>query len=234
MLLEIFSGAFFRNSKNNFKIYQLVFKLYIFAKSIQIKMSKAEKTRQFIIEQTAEIFNKKGYAGTSLSDITSATGLTKGSIYGNFENKDEVAKEVFLYNSKKLQQSVADRVTSEMSSREKLFTIVDFYRTSWKSNFLRGGCPLLNTAIEADDTMPFLKNEVAKSFENWAQKIINILEKGKTQNEVIESTDSQKYAYLFITLIEGGILLSKTTNNQNHLYSALERVEKIIDDELIK
>jgi AcrR family transcriptional regulator len=68
-------------------------------------MSKAEKTRQFIIEQTAELFNKKGYAGTSLSDITSATGLTKGSIYGNFENKDEVAKEVYLYNSKRLQIS---------------------------------------------------------------------------------------------------------------------------------
>ena len=55
-------------------------------------MSKAEKTRQFNNESTAELFNKKGYAGTSLSDISEATGLTKGSIYGNFENKDDVAK----------------------------------------------------------------------------------------------------------------------------------------------
>ncbi|TDX86117.1 TetR/AcrR family transcriptional regulator [Epilithonimonas xixisoli] len=197
-------------------------------------MSKAEKTRQFIIEQTAELFNKKGYAGTSLSDITSATGLTKGSIYGNFENKDEVAKEVFLYNSKRLQQSVADKLNREMTCREKLFSIVDFYRTSWESNFLRGGCPLLNTAIEADDTMPFLKKEVAKSFENWAQKTINILENGKSQNEIVESIDSQKYAYQFIVLIEGGILLSKTMNNKAHLFNALERIEKIIDNELIK
>ena len=60
-------------------------------------MSTAEKTRQFIIESTAEIFNKKGYAGTSLAHISEATGLTKGSIYGNFANKYEVAKEVFLF-----------------------------------------------------------------------------------------------------------------------------------------
>ena len=61
-------------------------------------MSKAERTRQFIIEKTAPIFNEKGYAGTSINDLTEATGLTKGSIYGNFENKDEVALAAFDYN----------------------------------------------------------------------------------------------------------------------------------------
>ena len=39
-------------------------------------MNKAEKTRQFIVEKTAPIFNMKGDAGTSLSDMTEATGLT--------------------------------------------------------------------------------------------------------------------------------------------------------------
>jgi len=62
-------------------------------------MSKAEKTKQFIIEKTAPVFNTKGYTSTSLSDITKSTGLTKGSIYGNFENKEEVALEAYRYNA---------------------------------------------------------------------------------------------------------------------------------------
>jgi AcrR family transcriptional regulator len=62
-------------------------------------MSKAEKTKQFIIEKTASLFNTKGYTSTSLSDITKATGLTKGSIYGNFENRDKVALEVYQFNA---------------------------------------------------------------------------------------------------------------------------------------
>lgn len=212
----------------------MVYNLYIFAKSIQIKMSKAEKTRQFIIEQTAELFNKKGYAGTSLSDITSATGLTKGSIYGNFENKDEVAKEVYLYNSKRLQISFTNELNDAMTTREKLFAIIDVYRKTWETNISRGGCPHLNTAVEADDTMPFLKSEVNKNFENWANHFTRILDKGKNQNEIVESIDSQKYAYQFIALIEGGILLSKTMNNKAHLFNTLERIETIIDNELIK
>ena len=43
-------------------------------------MTKADRTRSYIIEQVAPIFNKKGVHGTSLSDITNATGLTKGAI----------------------------------------------------------------------------------------------------------------------------------------------------------
>ena len=43
-------------------------------------MSKAENTKAYIVEQTAPIFNKKGYIGTSLTDLTEATGLTKGCV----------------------------------------------------------------------------------------------------------------------------------------------------------
>ena len=212
----------------------MVYKLFIFARSIQSKMSKAEKTRQFIIEQTAEVFNKKGYAGTSLSDITSATGLTKGSIYGNFANKDEVAQEVYRYNAKRLQSNFHNELSDAMTTREKLFAIIDVYRKTWDINFSRGGCPHLNTAVESDDTMPFLKLEVTKNFQKWANLFIQIIDEGKTKNEIIVSADSSKLAYQFIALIEGGILLSKTMDNKAHLFSTLERIEKIIDTELIK
>ena len=47
-------------------------------------ISKSDRTKQFIVEKTAPVFNEKGYAGTSLTDLTNATRLTKGSIYGNF------------------------------------------------------------------------------------------------------------------------------------------------------
>lgn len=233
MLSENFRKHFYL-FKIIFKIYLLVFILHIFVQSILSIMSKAEKTRQFIIEKTAVLFNTKGYAGTSLSDITEATGLTKGSIYGNFENKDEVSKEVYLYNAKRLQSAFEYNLNSEMTSEEKLMTILDFYRNSLETNLSRGGCPLMNTAIEADDTIPFLKKEVAKSFGSWSKKLIEILEEGKIKNEIKDSINTSDYSFLFIMLIEGGILLSKTTNNQNHLFQALDRIRKIIDSEILK
>ena len=37
-------------------------------------MSKAQQTKARIIEQAAEVFNQKGYAGSSIADIMQATG----------------------------------------------------------------------------------------------------------------------------------------------------------------
>lgn len=197
-------------------------------------MSKAEKTRQFIIEKTAPIFNKKGYSGTSLSDITEATGLTKGSIYGNFGNKDDVALAAYEYNSTSLNKRIKISISEKSTAHEKLIAFIEFYRHNWKSIFESGGCPLLNTATEADDHLPFLKTSVQKSFKNWSDTIIQILNEGKNSNEFKNAIDTSYYAHSFIMLIEGGILLAKISNNQQLLFIALDRVIKIIDDEIVK
>jgi TetR/AcrR family transcriptional repressor of nem operon len=81
-------------------------------------MSKAERTKQFIVEKTAPIFNTKGYAGTSLNDMINATGLTKGSIYGNFVNKDDVALAAFDYNLKKVDTIIRQEIAACESYRE--------------------------------------------------------------------------------------------------------------------
>ncbi|MGO4376611.1 TetR family transcriptional regulator, partial [Paenibacillus sp. MCAF20] len=60
-------------------------------------MRKSDKTKLHIIMKSAELFNDKGYAGSTIQDIMDATGLTKGGIYRNFANKDEIALEAFAY-----------------------------------------------------------------------------------------------------------------------------------------
>ena len=61
---------------------------------------KSQKTKKHIIKKVDPIFNSQGYTATSLSEITTAAGLTKGAIYGNFKNKEELALEAFNYNIK--------------------------------------------------------------------------------------------------------------------------------------
>jgi len=196
-------------------------------------MSKAEKTRQFIIEKTASLFNTKGYTSTSLSDITEATGLTKGSIYGNFENRDQVALEVYKYNANILKQSMSRSFGDEFpSTMDKLEAFVAFYRKNWPLVFLNGGCPLMNAATEADDTFPSLKKQVTTSFTQWISKISEVIIEGQKNGELSASADSEEYASLFIMLIEGGILLSKTTGEEKFLNQALDRVLHIINKEL--
>ncbi|MDG4651787.1 TetR/AcrR family transcriptional regulator [Chryseobacterium arthrosphaerae] len=196
-------------------------------------MSKAEKTKQHIIEKTATLFNTKGYISTSLSDITQATGLTKGSIYGNFENKDEVAIEVYKYNAGLLSKTLSRSFGDEFSSSpDKLHAFVDFYRKNWPVVFSNGGCPLMNAATEADDSFPALKKQVKNSFQLWIDKVSSVIRQGQKNKEISEKIDAAQYASTFIMLIEGGILLSKTMGDQSFLNHALDRISYMIDHEL--
>lgn len=196
-------------------------------------MSKAEKTKQFIIEKTASLFNTKGYLSTTLSDIALATNLTKGSIYGNFANKDELAIEVYKYNSGLLSKNMSKSFSDEFpTTMNKLHAFVDFYRKNWRSVFSNGGCPLMNAATESDDIFPSLKIQVKKSFEDWSAKISSVIIQGQKNGDLNEKANAEEYASLFIMLLEGGILLSKTTGDEKFLNLALDKITQIIDNEL--
>jgi TetR/AcrR family transcriptional regulator, transcriptional repressor for nem operon len=69
-------------------------------------MEKSERTKHYIIEKAAAIFNMYGYAGTSISQLTKEIGMTKGAIYGNFKDKDEIALASFDYNFSKISKII--------------------------------------------------------------------------------------------------------------------------------
>ncbi|WP_338876151.1 TetR/AcrR family transcriptional regulator [Spirosoma sp. SC4-14] len=192
------------------------------------KRSKAERTRQFIIETTAGIFNTKGYAGTSLNDLTEATGLTKGSIYGNFENKEEVALAAFDYNLSRIKQGIQQRMDLAATYREKLQVYGDVYRELFRNPIVVGGCPILNTAIEADDTNNLLKDRASKAILYWKKNIIDLIRAGIATGEFREDSEPERTALSIIALIEGGIMIAQATNTPMYLDKVLKTVDMLI------
>lgn len=193
-------------------------------------MSKAEKTRQYIIEKTAPIFNMKGYAGTSINDITEATGLTKGSIYGNFENKDEVALAAFDYNFAKVSSIVKTKMAAKHHTIDKLKVYLTVFLDFNNFPILHGGCPVLNTAIESDDTHGQLRAKAVSAIEKWYANIEGIVKEGINNGQIKQGTNAKDFAGAFIALIEGGIMLAKVTGKMHGLKAAVKQAEKMITD----
>lgn len=157
-------------------------------------MTKAEKTRNYIIEKTAPIFNMKGYAGTSLQDITAATGLTKGSIYGNFANKDEVALAAFDYNFNNNVLQIESAMRAQTTAKGKLLVYVSIYQNFITGTISLGGCPILNTATDADDTHPALREKALKAVLSWKKRIIKLVEEGIENKEIALDSNAEQIA----------------------------------------
>lgn len=192
------------------------------------QLSKAQRTRQFIVETTAPIFNTKGYAGTSIADLTGATGLTKGSIYGNFENKEEVALAAFDYNLSLVARAVQQQINQATTCYDKLLTYAQVYQGLARYGLPAGGCPILNTAIEADDTNNLLRDKASKAVLAWKRAIVNIIKTGVTTGEFRADTEPETTALSIIALIEGGIMITKVTNNFASFDKILTMVERVI------
>ncbi len=200
----------------------------------EAKIKKSERTRRFIIEKSAPIFNKKGYSGTSLQDLMEATGLTKGGIYGNFRNKHEIAAEAFEYNSRYILDQVKASVLTQKSAKAKLLAITAFYKNYIYQPHLSGGCPILNTAVEADDMHPELKEKVLKSLDYIHRSFVYIINEGMERDEFRSDIDPDKYATIFLSLIEGGIMQMKIYKKSKYLVNSLLHMEEIIEQMLIK
>jgi len=193
-----------------------------------MKTQKSENTKQLIIEKTATVFNVKGYAGTSINDVMKATGLSKGCIYGNFENKDEIALDVFDHNFGKVTQHMKERILATENSIERLLVYPQTYKNYFRYPYLQAGCPILNTATEADDTHPLLKKRVQKALDLWKTSIENQIKRGMERNEIKADTDPTEIAIVMISMIEGAFMQAKVNNHMTELNIAMSFLEKLI------
>ncbi|OEJ99751.1 TetR/AcrR family transcriptional regulator [Roseivirga misakiensis] len=195
-------------------------------------MTKADRTRSYIIEQVAPIFNKKGVHGTSLSDITNATGLTKGAIYGNFIDKDALAMACFEYNLRFLQKGLYKSLAKRGSAVQKLEGLIDFYEDHYLNISVNGGCPLMNSAIEADDAYPVLKKKVQDTFKLWKAELSGTIIDSQKAFEVSADVDPISFSNTFIALVEGGILLAKTMEEPEYFKQIANQLRAFVQQEL--
>jgi AcrR family transcriptional regulator len=191
--------------------------------------ARSERTRQFIIEAAAPLFNKKGYAGTSMADLTTATGLTKGSIYGNFKDKDDVAVNAFQHNIDLIFDFFSKELKAAGSTLDKLLAYPRGFRKIYPMILSYGGCPILNTGVEADDTHAMLRKMAVDVLAKWKKSIVVLIDKGIAEGDIDPTTHAQSAAEILISLMEGGSVLAKVTGEASYMVNAIDTAETMID-----
>lgn len=191
--------------------------------------SKGELTRQRIIELAAPLFNQRGYAGCSLSDIMAVTGLNKGGIYRHFESKEELAAEAFDYawtTVSATRRRGLDAISNEVDRLKR--HVANFLEAT---NF-PGGCPVLNTIVDADDGNPVLRARVRAAIDNWRSMIVQTLDDGRRAGTVRPDLDASRVANRIIGALEGANLLSRIERSRAPMQETLLQLDAYIETEI--
>jgi len=171
-------------------------------------LTKAEKTKQFILETAMPLYNEKGVSGVSIDDVLLATKVTKGCLYGHFTSKEDLSAQVIDFSLNRLSERVRIAVSKGKSVKNKVWAFIDFYKDPINT-LIPGGCPIFNTAVETDDNYPEFKQKVAKVLRNGQQELKALLQSGIDNGEFSDKLDPEGFAFKMVAAIEGATVMCR-------------------------
>jgi len=187
-------------------------------------VSKGEQTRRRIIARAAGIFNVQGFSGTSMGDLTRATGFEKGGIYNHFSSKEALALAAFDYAVELIAQRFRDALAGQERAIDGLLAIVGVFQRYVIDPPLPGGCPVLNTAIEADDSSSTLRAHAQAAMTSWQKLIGKTVKTGVERGELRPDAEPRAVATIVTATLEGAVMLSQLYDDPAYMHRAVEHL----------
>lgn len=187
-------------------------------------LTKAEKTKQFILETAVPLYNEKGIAGVNIDDVLEATRLTKGCLYGHFEGKDDLSEQVIDLALKMVSDKIRTEVYKGKTTKAKIFAFLDFYKNPIET-YISGGCPIFNTAVQTDDQYPFIREKVAKVFRTGQQELTALLQHGIENGEFSKNLDPVVFAFKLVASVEGGIVMCRVMDTAKPMQGLIKSLK---------
>lgn len=185
-------------------------------------MQKGNKTKEYIIATSAELFNIHGYSGCSINHIMNATGLKKGGVYNHFNNKDEIAIAAFEYSFNEVLKRFKTKLAPCKNNHQKIVAIIETFKSFALQPVVKGGCPIFNTAMDTMDTHPTLIKK-AKEGINTLIKYVEIkIEEGKIDGEFSPQLNAQNFALFLVSSMEGALIISRAQKSTIALDNAAQ------------
>lgn len=192
---------------------------------------KSEITQQLIIEESFKLFYENGFSKTSIPEIMSRTGLSKGAFYHHFKNKHELGKKVIKAIVRK---RIYDSMITPLNNyrKENVINLLCRIFTERIENFSieekRLGCPANNLINELGCSDDVFRKILKQLISDWKSMLIKVLEEGKLKKEIRKDVNSSAVAIYLISGFEGIRGIRKVFDDDKILLEYLETLENHI------
>jgi AcrR family transcriptional regulator len=186
-----------------------------------LKTQRSTATREDIIVACLQLFARRGFHNTSISDIAKGAGITKGAIYWHFRNKEALFAAILdkmKHNWQRIVLQHVDEVEDTLEKIDQLFE--NFYlllvQDPDTSIFLQ------RVSLEQDGKYSILLSE---AFERTADFIATIFERGKESGVFKPNLDEKLIAYMIICSMVGAHGQCLTNKNLS-LHALVEEIKR--------
>lgn len=183
--------------------------------SIVKGVPRPDRSRTALIETAATLFRRQGYAATGLNQILDDAGVKAGSLYHHFPGgKQELAAAVVEFAGGEIQAVLRAALAQDVPVTTVVDRWVDLLAAGLAADG-RDGCPVEPIATESVHASELVRRAAAGAFDSWCEAISERLgADGWDQQRAAET------ALAIISVIEGALVLSRTSGNAAALKSA--------------
>jgi len=190
-------------------------------------MKKGEATRRRIVVQAADLLNVHGYRSTPISEIMRVTGLQKGGIYRHFKSREALTLDAFEFAFARMRQRLLAAIDGKPTAKAKLLALFEVARHAQHEEAFRGGCPIMNLAVESDDADPELRDTARRAMRGLIRLFERIIAEGMRQGEFSKG-DAHARAKLIVASIEGAIMLTNLYKDDTYMGAVLDHLERSV------
>lgn len=180
------------------------------------------------LDKAMQTFWAQGYEATSTTDLMSAMGLSKSSLYQTFGSK----RELFIRCLDHYCREAGDRVqTIVAGTRTGKQFIVDLFRAfiSAGSNGRPKGCLLVNTACEFGNSDKELGSYIASRLEGSKQQFRQAIEQGQRDGDIPADKDADQLSNLLVMNVCGLRVLAKLETDPSVMESTVDQLLEQLD-----
>jgi AcrR family transcriptional regulator len=171
----------------------------------------ASDTPRRIVEATANLFQRHGYTGTGLKQISADSGVPFGSLYHFFPGgKEELAAQTLRWSAQRYAARVGEVLANGPSDDVAAAVRHAFDQAAEDlvaTDFV-DACPIATVALEVASSNEPLRQVSAEIFEEWLQGLDAwFVAAGVPEKKAREQST------LFLAALEGGFLLSRAARD---------------------
>jgi TetR/AcrR family transcriptional regulator, transcriptional repressor for nem operon len=194
-----------------------------------VGISHDTKTR--LLEVAAVRVHQQGFFQTSLDEIAADAKIAKATIYHHFKNKEELGKALIDFNIEKylrfLQKSV---FVPQFSGLKRLQTLSTFIISEFSNGTLDQGCPICNLVSELSNYSDTFRQQLERFFNSYRELVAAALQDSLTSGEIskeqLQALDVKDVAALFLSQLQGSILLARTAVRQGNRQAGVEVIQQ--------
>lgn len=184
---------------------------------------------QNIIYKAMELFWEKGYYDTSIANMVSSLGISRGSMYDTFGNKKNIFDKSLALYCEINEKSTKEFLENETNVKEGLKKIFDKFIENSINDTMHKGCFVVNTTTEIGSNDKEVYKALLSHKANVESLFYNFLLRGQESGEISRDKDIRTFSYLIYTLFNGIRVVSKLEQDKHKLIKSVESVLSLLN-----